>query len=218
MTQHKATIASITAVILIVSAAYWWFTSSQYVDALMEGIADISTAVHSHDATSGAIAAKSIQTDSPVKQPFGDAAGPIVDAHTMTVAQVVAQIDASEFASLFSEANGGALVSGSGKFTIFVPTNGAMNRLPKGTVSRMTASEKARLVAYHVIRDRALDTDALVAGSVQTVSGDALNVSLGVNNVPLIGSAIVITQYNCKNGVVYTINNVLLPPAKVNIH
>jgi uncharacterized surface protein with fasciclin (FAS1) repeats len=131
----------------------------------------------------------------------------------MTVAQVVANLDASDFASLFAAENGKALISGAGKFTVFVPTNGAYSR-EASAIARMSASEKARLVAYHVIKGRALDTDAVVAGSVATASGDALNVNFGVNKIPMISSSIVVTQYNCSNGVVYTINGVLLPPAK----
>lgn len=194
----------------MMTAGYWWFTSSPYVDALVGMTDATSTAVvTSNDGVSG----KTVQSDKPVITPFGDSAGPVVDAHTMTVAQVVANLDASSFVSLFNAEDGNALVSGSGSYTVFVPTNGAYARA-QAQISKMSASEKARLVKYHVIKGRALDTDALVAGSIQTASGDVLNVNLGVNSVSLVGSAIVVTQYNCKNGVVYTINNVLLPPLR----
>ena len=41
-----------------------------------------------------------------------------------------------------------------------------------------------------------------------------MNFNLGINSLAMVGNAIVITQYNCSNGVVYTIDNVLLPPKK----
>ena len=75
--------------------------------------------------------------------------------------------------------------------------------------------QRVAVAIYHELaKGRAVDTDATVAGSIQTASGDILNLNFGVNQIPLVGSSIVITQYNCKNGVVYTINNPLLPPQK----
>jgi len=208
MKQNNIKWASIAAIIIIVTAAYWWFTSSQYVDALVSAVAS-SSAVANHDGITGS----AVQSDKPAITPFGDAAGPIVDARTMTVAQVAANLDATEFVSLFDQMGGNATVSGNGMYTVFVPTNGAFDRA-KGIIANMSAQEKARLVEFHIVKGRALDTDALMAGSIQMASGDTLNLNLGVNSISLVGSAIVITQYNCKNGVVYTINNVLLPPEK----
>jgi len=212
MKQNKAVFASSAAIIIMLTAGYWWFTSSQYVDALVSANtnSDPSSAVSTQDGISGATK----QSSDPVVHPFGDSAGGVVDARGMTVAQVVANLDATQFASLFSEERGAALVSGSGSFTVFAPTNGALDRLPAGTIARMSASEKARFVAYHVVKGRALDTDAVLAGTVQAASGDMLNVNFGVNKMPLVGSAIVVTEYDCKNGVVYTINNALVPPQK----
>jgi transforming growth factor-beta-induced protein len=212
MKQTKTAWMSIAALIIVLTAGYWWFTSSQYVDALVSAqpTTDGTGSLTMQDGVSGGTK----QTDAAVVHPLGDSAGPIVDVRTMTVAQVVANLDATDFTSLFSSENGNALVSGSGKFTVFVPTNGAYER-EASAIAQMSSAAKARLVAYHVIQGRALDSDAVVAGSVLAASGDAINVNFSSNNIPLIESAIVVTQYNCANGVVYTINNVLLPPAKV---
>ncbi len=210
MKQNKAVWGSLMAVIVLMGLGYWLYTSSQYASALEGVVGSLSGTTTTQDGVSG----NTKQTDKPVILPFGDSAGPIVDARSMTVAQVVASLETSEFTSLFNSVGGSAMVSGSGQFTVFVPTNGAFNRLPAGTVSKLSAAEKVRLIEYHVVKGRALDTDALMAGTIETASGDMLNLNLGVNSVSLVGSAIVITQYNCKNGVVYTINNVLLPPQK----
>jgi len=156
----------------------------------------------------------STMTDQPLKQPFGDASGGLVNVRSLTVAQVVAQLDASDFASLFGAEGGNSIVSGSGNYTVYVPTNGAFERQIPGTITSMSSAEKKRFVEYHIVKNNAIDTDAEMAGNVQTASGDLLNINFGVDQIPLVGSAIVITQYNCKNGVVYTINNVLLPPQK----
>jgi uncharacterized surface protein with fasciclin (FAS1) repeats len=102
------------------------------------------------------------------------------------------------------------------KYTIFVPTNGAFAQLPPGTVSNMSAAEKKRLIEYHVVSGRAVDPDQMTAGSIQALSGDILNFSYGIDKIPLVNSAIVVTQYEGTNGVVIVIDNVLLPPKKSN--
>ena len=96
MTKNKTVWASSLLAIIVIAVGYWWFTSSQYVDALVSPQSDTSGAVTSQDGVTGATR----QTDNPVMRPFGDTAGPVVDARSMTVAQVVANLDATEFASL----------------------------------------------------------------------------------------------------------------------
>ena len=152
------------------------------------------------------------QTDNPIKSPYGNSAGPVVDADTMTVAQVVAQLDgSSQFKSLLASAD--VVLSASETYSVFVPTDGAFSQLAGVSLAAMTSAEKARLVKYHIVK-RPMDTDAVIAGGVETLSGDTLNFSFGLNSLPMIGNAIVITQFNANNGVIYTIDNVLLPPKK----
>ena len=50
------------------------------------------------------------------------------------------------------------------------------------------------------------------SGSIQALSGDALNFTFGTDNIPMVNSAILITEYKGSNGVVYLIDNVLVPP------
>lgn len=133
------------------------------------------------------------------------------------VAAIVASIpEASRFNSLFRSSGVAATIgTGSGSsYTVFVPTNGAFAQLPAGTVSDMSTAEKLRLIQYHVVSGRAIDVDALRAGTVEALSRDALNFSFGTDNIPMVNSAIVVARYEGKNGVVYLIDNVLLPPKK----
>ena len=99
-------------------------------------------------------------------------------------------------------------------FVLF--SNGAFAQLPGGTVANMTAEEKKRLIQYHIVSGRAVEMGEQVAGSIEALSKDVLNFSFGKDKIPMVNSAIVITQYNGKNGVVYVIDNVLLPPKKTN--
>jgi uncharacterized surface protein with fasciclin (FAS1) repeats len=59
-----------------------------------------------------------------------------------------------------------------------------------------------------------IDPEAQTAGTIHALSGDALNFSFGADRIPLVGSAIFIQKYQAGNGVVYSIDNVLLPPQR----
>jgi uncharacterized surface protein with fasciclin (FAS1) repeats len=80
----------------------------------------------------------------------------------------------------------------------------------------MSAAEKKRLIQYHVVSGRAVDPDQMTAGSIEALSRDVLNFSYGPTKIPMVNSAIVVTQYEGTNGVVIVIDNVLLPPKKSN--
>jgi uncharacterized surface protein with fasciclin (FAS1) repeats len=56
----------------------------------------------------------------------------------------------------------------------------------------------------------------MTAGSIEALSRDVLNFSYGPTKIPMVNSAIVVTQYEGTNGVVIVIDNVLLPPKKSN--
>jgi uncharacterized surface protein with fasciclin (FAS1) repeats len=119
---------------------------------------------------------------------------------------------ATDFASWLSSTGVAAMIKGAGPYTIFVPTDGAISQLPAGTISGLSTAGLKRLVEYHVVSGRAVDVSAENSGSIQALSGDALNFSLGTNNTPMVNSALTITEYKASNGVVYLIDNVLVPP------
>jgi|GEM_PF-748863 len=150
----------------------------------------------------------------------GGTTGRPVTASNSDVASIVASLSGfTQFKSLFASTGIGATITpqAGGKYTIFVPTDGAVSQLPAGTIANMTAAEKKRLIQYHVVSGRAIDADAQVAGQIQALSGDALNFNYGTNKIPMVNSAIIVAQYNGTNGTVYVIDNVLLPPKKSTI-
>lgn len=120
----------------------------------------------------------------------------------------------SEFRSLlFSSGVAATIGKGStSKYTIYVPTNGAFARLPRGTITNLSTAQKRRLVQYHIVSGAAIDPGATVSGSIQTLSGDTLNFSAPVGGTPMVGSANIIAEYKGTNGTVYLIDGVLLPP------
>jgi uncharacterized surface protein with fasciclin (FAS1) repeats len=132
------------------------------------------------------------------------------NASVAAIAQSIS--GSSTFGSWFASTGVAAEVTGKGPYTVFVPTNGSISQLTPGTFTNLSAAEKKRFVEYHVIKGKALDADALVAGQEMALSRDVLNISYGADKIPMVNSAIIIAAYQGNNGIVYVIDNALIPP------
>jgi uncharacterized surface protein with fasciclin (FAS1) repeats len=107
-------------------------------------------------------------------------------------------------------------LSGPGPFTVFAPTDGAFNALPKGTLQKLLKpANKAtlqKILTYHVVSG-AIDSKSIKSGRVKTVEGATVNVKVSksggvsINNVKVTKADIKAT-----NGVIHIINKVILPP------
>ena len=130
-----------------------------------------------------------------------------------SIAGVLATIpEASVFNGYFVR-DGVAAELGKGMYTIFVPTNSAFAALPPGTVSALSYAAQKRLVEYHVVSGKMLDTDAIASGNYQALSRDYLNFNVNLQTgASYVNSGAVIKQYKAHNGIIYTISSVLLPP------
>ncbi len=134
----------------------------------------------------------------------------------MTVAQVVASLSGvSEFQSAFVSTGVSASLTGKGPYTVFVPTDTGYNLVKPGTITGMSAAEFKRFVQYHVVSGRALDLDALQNGTIQALSKDTLNFAVQKSTgFVQVNSSFAVTAYKASNGIVYVINQPLIPPAK----
>lgn len=192
----------VSAVVVLVLAALviWWIVDRRPLSSSTEA---------------GSVATSTEESTSSTASQSGSGRVTKVNRANQTVSTIASGLTGtSQFNSLFSSTGVAASLSATGKYTIFVPTNGAFSQLPGGTISNMTTAEKKRLIQYHVVSGRAVDVDAEAVGTIDALSGDALNFSYGADKIPLVNSAIVITEYVGKNGIVYLIDNVLLPPKK----
>jgi uncharacterized surface protein with fasciclin (FAS1) repeats len=143
----------------------------------------------------------------------------VVDRRSQTVAQVVASLaDGSQYASLFGSTGIGATLVGHApsSYTVFVSTNRGYTLLAPGTIAKMTAAEKKRMIQYSVVSGRGLDVDASFSGNVQSLSGDILNFHVGSTGLVQINSSYALETYRAKNGIVYLINQPLLPPTQAH--
>jgi uncharacterized surface protein with fasciclin (FAS1) repeats len=139
----------------------------------------------------------------------------VTDRTSETSASVIAGLSGgSQYASLFSSAGGAANLSGKGPYTIFVSSDAGFGLLPAGTISNMTTAEKKRFVQYSIVSGKALDIDATNSGTIQALSGDALNFHVGPTGLVQVNSSFALQEYKTSNGIVYVLNQPLLPPVK----
>ena len=106
-----------------------------------------------------------------------------------------------------------ATIQGVGPYTVFVPTDGAFSLLESGTIANMSAAEKKRLVQYHVVSGRAIDPDAVKSGQIMALSKDVLNFEVSTTDkTARVNNSFFIKAYQGRNGIVYLVSAVLLPP------
>ncbi len=118
-------------------------------------------------------------------------------------------------------------LSSKGPFTVFAPTNAAIDKLPAGTVATLVKPEnKATLTAiltYHVVAGKFSAKDVVKAikngngtASLTTVNGGVLKASLEGKKVVLTDakggkSYVTIADVNQSNGVIHVIDTVVMP-------
>jgi uncharacterized surface protein with fasciclin (FAS1) repeats len=115
--------------------------------------------------------------------------------------------------------NVAAVLSGTGPFTVFAPTNDAFKNAGFPTIDAINAAPPSALtpiLTYHVIGARIFSSDLTEGAEPTTVNGAKVKISLAggpkvKGNSNTTASNIVITDIVCTNGVVHVIDQVLLP-------
>ena len=107
-------------------------------------------------------------------------------------------------------------LSNAGPFTVFAPTNAAFDKLPAGTVDGLLKPEKkdalTDILQYHVSVG-VFKEDMLQDGqSIGQVNGGNITISKKDGKIKVNGVANVIATVPASNGIVYVIDEVLLPP------
>ena len=109
------------------------------------------------------------------------------------------------------------VLSNTGPFTVFAPTNAAFEKLPAGTVENLLKPENKEalsdILEYHVslgVYKAASLQDGQVLGQV---NGGNITVSVKDGKI-MVGGATVIASIPASNGIVHVIDAVMLPPSK----
>ena len=129
-------------------------------------------------------------------------------------------IGSKDHTTLVAAVKAAALVdvlSNTGPFTVFAPTNAAFEKLPAGTVDGLLKPEKkddlADILQYHVSVG-VFKADMLQEGqSIGQVNGGNIIISKKDGSIYVNGTAKIIASIPASNGIIHVIDAVLLPAA-----
>jgi uncharacterized surface protein with fasciclin (FAS1) repeats len=162
------------------------------------------------------------------------ASNPMVGGHAMSPQKNIVQnaVNSDNHTTLVAAVKQAGLVKaleGSGPYTVFAPTNAAFNKLPDNTVSKLMQPKNKgmlkNILLYHVVKGDL--TYSKLARKIQSNGGevalDTLNGNVifakmnGPHNIVIKDARgdvaqIVTYDVNQSNGVIQSIDHVLLPP------
>lgn len=102
--------------------------------------------------------------------------------------------------------------AGKGPFTVFAPTDEAFKKLPPGAYKALL-KDSAKLKAvlkYHVVQGYLMSTD-VKPGEMMTLQGSTLTAAVSSSELRVNGARLVQADVAATNGVVHTIDAVILP-------
>ncbi|MEP7267369.1 MAG: fasciclin domain-containing protein [Saprospiraceae bacterium] len=110
-------------------------------------------------------------------------------------------------------------LSNAGPFTVFAPTNEAFNKLPAGTVENlMKEGNKAALqniLEYHVAIGGFKEFMLQDGQQIGQANGDKISIQKSADGkIKINNKANIIATIPASNGIIYVIDEVLLPPTK----
>ncbi|CAF3253850.1 unnamed protein product [Rotaria socialis] len=139
-----------------------------------------------------------------------------------TIVQLVKRNDQFKLLALALEAAGVTEANEmKGPYTLFAPNDAAFAKVPVSVVERLSdpknVEELFRVLSYHVVVGRALTAAQLQAMSsptrLKTLADDFLTVAVRNNQVKINNATVVAKDLQASNGIIHTIDSVLMPPA-----
>lgn len=106
-------------------------------------------------------------------------------------------------------------LQGSGPFTVFAPTNDAFKAVPAKTMDAL-AKDPAMLrnvLTYHVLAGKVMSGD-VKNGPVKTVNGASVALAKAGDFVTVEESMVQTANIVATNGVIHTVDRVMIPPVK----
>lgn len=113
-----------------------------------------------------------------------------------------------------------SILSGTGPFTVFAPTNDAFTafntELAPGGIAGVSSANLTKVLQYHVVSGNILAaslTEGQMVSTLQTPQKFTVQLAGGakIKDVNNRISTIVATDVQCSNGVIHVLNKVLLP-------
>ena len=102
-----------------------------------------------------------------------------------------------------------------GPFTVFAPTNEAFANLPDSAIAEFLGPDNKHklknLLDHHIIHGRIFSKDIVMLDEVKTLSGKDIVVTAKGHKILVHCSTIIEPDIECSNGVIHTINSVIMP-------
>ena len=137
-------------------------------------------------------------------------------ASRVSVADTIARDpQLSTLSGLVQKAGMAEMLKADGPYTVFAPTNEAFKAVPAKTMDEL-ATDPARLkavLAYHVVPGTRM-AGQVKNGDVKTVQGATLALSSAGAFVTVEDAMVESADLGATNGVVHTIDRVLMPPRR----
>ena len=106
------------------------------------------------------------------------------------------------------------MLGGEGPLTVFAPTDKAFAKMPNDDLDALleNTAELARVLSYHVVRNRVKAPRAGTPNSITTASGTNLEISRADGGGFKVNDARILkTNIRASNGVIHAIDSVLVP-------
>ena len=146
-------------------------------------------------------------------------------------AKAMGNADLSKLVSALQAADLAQTLKGEGEYTVFAPTNDAFSKLPKGKLDELMKPEnKAKLqelLKYHVVSGKMVSADLLAKikesnNKYEVTTMDTEKITLSEKDGKIMvkdakGNTATVTaaDMDASNGVVHTVDKVLMPSSKL---
>jgi uncharacterized surface protein with fasciclin (FAS1) repeats len=101
-----------------------------------------------------------------------------------------------------------------GPVTMFVPTDGAFENAPSGTIDTTAHTERlSKLLDYHIVKG-AIPSNELTTRKLTTLNGASLDVKVKNGKITVNDAHVIRADVKTSDGVIYLIDKVLVPPAE----
>jgi uncharacterized surface protein with fasciclin (FAS1) repeats len=149
-----------------------------------------------------------------VSTPPRAAAAPAANKNIVQTAVAAGQF--KTLVALVEKAGLAGALSGSGKLTVFAPTDAAFKKVPKATLAKL-GRDRALLksvLLYHVAKGNLRAAQVIKLTSAPTLNGKRVRISVRNGSVYLNSSSRVTkADVAASNGTIHVIDRVLIPPS-----
>ncbi len=109
------------------------------------------------------------------------------------------------------------ILSSSGNYTVFAPTNtafeGLLAAIGQTDINDIPEDVLKNVLQYHVFTSAALKASAVTSGSITMANNEMADVVVQGNSVTINNASVTTADVEGTNGIVHIIDNVLVPPS-----